>query len=426
MIGRVERLTWRGHGEVPVGDARWYLPGVEVGEVVEFTPIPEARLAQLIAIQTPAPTRIDPACAQAPGCPGCPLRHLDPTRQASLKASQHAGALARIAALAITPRLVGAAPTDAYRARARARPIQGPDGITLGLGAHPGHPPIALADCPAQTAGSRALLRVSQRLLATAAVPWALDQEAPGALGVEVEGSPEDGRISLLLSAATWDAALRAAAIDWPGVHLTRRCMGPRGPGPSVALHGPAQVGWRCEDDALVATHPAWRPHSPASVPALRRAVLDALEPAPDDAILELGCGIGTLSLPIARRCARLLGVDIIRQAAADAQANAQRAGLDNCVFQTGAADRVVRRLLKRGRRFDRVVVHMMRRPLGSGTLRELALLGARRVIYLAPSVASLARDLADRGPWQVSDLAALDQLPGTTHLLSICQLDQA
>lgn len=423
MIGRVESLSWRGPGVVTVDGVRHLVPGTIAGERVEFEPVPDARLARLVRIIEPAPTRVDPGCVQAIGCPGCPLRHLAPAAQRALKRAQHEAALQRFTGLDLAVPVLAHAPQDGYRARARATPRATADGVALGLAPLPGHPPIRLTDCPAQTPGTRALLQLAETLVAAAGVPWACEPDAAGILGVEVDGAPGDGRISLLVTSAAWDAALSGAMGGAPGIHLSRRVLGPRGPGPVVALAGPTSVGWTCDDDPLQATHPAWRPHSPGSLVALRAAVLADLEPAPGDRVLEIGCGVGTLSLPIARRCGALLGIDLSRQAVDDAAQNARAAGLQNATFQMGEGDRVVRRLLKRGARFDRVVVHMMRRPLGGETLRLLATLGARRVVYLAPSVASLGRDLAARGPWQVDRVAAVDQLPGTVHLLSVARL---
>lgn len=424
-------MSWRGHGVLPLPDdpdGRWLsVPGVEVGERVRVRMDADARSGRLLEVIEPAATRVDPGCAQALGCPGCPLRHLDVPRRAAIKHAAHRGALTRLGGVDPLPptRVITAAPTDGYRARARARPVAQGDAVVLGMPAHPGHAPIELDACPAQTPGTRALLQLARRVIEAAGVPWSLEPDAPGVRSVEVEGAPEDGRISLLISATEWDAALTAGVAGHPGVQLTRSVLGARGPGPWQALHGPTAAHWRCEDDTFRVTAPAWRPHSPFSVPALRRLVIELLDPQADDDLLEIGCGVGTSSLPLARRARTLLGIDMQRAAIIDATANAASAGVANARFQVGEADHAVRRLLGRGRRFDRILLHLMRRPLGGATLRRLTLLGAQRLVYITPSVASLARDLADRGAWQIDEVVFLDQLPGTVHLLCVCVLSR-
>lgn len=415
--GSIERLSWRGHGVLPVEDGRWLeVPGTAIGEVVEVAP--DGRRGRLLRVLEPAPERVDPGCDQSPGCPGCPLRHLSAEARAAAKLDAHRATLARLADLPAVPsRLISPAPLDGYRARARARPQATPTGIVLGMRAHPGSSGVDLTRCPAQTDGTRALLRWIESTARQHAVPWSLEPDTPGLIEVEVEGDLRDGRVRLLCSAPTWDAIFCAALPS--GVQLYRQVMGNRGPGPAVHLAGPPHVEWRHAGRAFRVTAPAWRPHSPHSVTALGQTVLDLLQLAPDHRLLDIGCGVGTLSLDLAARCAQVLGIDIERAAVQDASVNAQAHGIDNAIFQVGDAAHVTRRLLRRGRRFDRVLVHMMRRPLTGATLRQMSLLGARRLVYLAPSVASFARDLAERGPWRVEQVVFIDQLPGTVHLLS-------
>lgn len=401
------------------------MPGVEIGERVRVRVLPDTRGGRLLEVLEPAETRVDPGCVQAIGCPGCPLRHLALERRATVKHLTHRGALTRLGGLDPIPptRLITAAPTDGYRARARARPVMHGDAIILGMPAHPEHAPIQLAECPAQTEGTRALLRLARLIVEASGAAWSIEQDAPGVRSVEVEGAPDDGRISLLVSAPDWDAALTDAMGGHPGVQLTRSVLGARGPGPWITLHGPSAARWTCDADVFRITAPAWRPHSPQSIPVLRRLIIELLEPQATDDLLEIGCGVGTSSLPLARHARSLLGIDMERAAVIDAAANADEAGLANAVFQVGEADQAVRRLIRRGRRFDRLLVHLMRRPLGGPTLRRLTLLGARRLVYITPSVASLARDLADRGAWQIEQIVFVDQLPGTVHLLCVCVL---
>lgn len=140
--------------------------------------------------------------------------------------------------------------------------------------------------------------------------------------------------------------------------------------------------------------------------------------------MLEVGCGVGTLSLGLARRAGRLTGIDVVRAAVEDAAANAARAGVTNATFRTGRADHALRRLLAAGERADLVVLHAMRRPYGADVLRRVPALGARRILYLAPSAPSLAEDLTHLPAWGVRRLGFLDQLPGTAFLLTLCVLE--
>ena len=81
-------------------------------------------------------------------------------------------------------------------------------------------------------------------------------------------------------------------------------------------------------------TAPGWRPQSPLSLVALRAAVLRLLGPPAGDRVLEIGCGAGTLSLPLARQSRDLLGIDLERASVEDAVHNAR--ALSNARFRVG------------------------------------------------------------------------------------------
>ena len=392
MRATVTRLNWRGHGVVEHAGRALPLPGTDVGEVVEYRVVEDHRerpFGQLVEVVERSPHRVDPGCDQARRCPGCPLRHLSAARQRTIKVDAHLRTLRRLSAQHRPPEadeiiggapapthrefpepdwIVSGVPRDGYRAHAGARPI----GDVLGLWPYAGYAePVDLARCPAQTEAARRVL-------------------------AQVK-APRD--VELVLVQAHGDGAR-------VGIHAgsARLVRGDR----TLVVHG------------LEATWPAWAPQSPRSVPALRGAVVEWLAPRATDHIVEVGCGIGTLSIPLARRARWLTGIDEVRAATLDATRNAE--GL-RATFRVGRARKSLRRLLAGGVRADLVLLHAMRRPLGAVVLSAVAALEPRRVLYLAPSAASLARDLRTTS-MRVTRLGFLDQLPGTAHLLTLCQLE--
>lgn len=413
----IESLGWRGQGRAVVDGRPLAIPGTDAGEEVEIALAEDARgrrYGALQAVLTPSAHRVDPACAQALRCPGCPLRHLAPARQQALKTEAHLATLARLGGVGPLPvEHLPSPPADGHRGRARARPVTVAGQPRLGMtGLGDG---IALADCPAQSRGSRDLLAHLE------AIP-----DAHALEGIEVEGDLTAGQVVLTGPPPT--VARVAAAL--PG-HLTvlGSTPGPRGPSRPRHLGGPLATELTVEGDTLRFTAPAWRPQSPLSVPALRAAVLHLLAPGAADRLLEIGCGAGTLSLPLARVAGSLLGIDIERAAVQDATHNATRHNAEQldpaqARFRVGPGDHALRRLLAGEDRFDLALLHAMRLPFGPEVLPRLPLLGVRRALYLAPSAAALARDLATTTHLKPVRLAFLDQLPGTVHLLTLCLLE--
>jgi 23S rRNA (uracil1939-C5)-methyltransferase len=145
------------------------------------------------------------------------------------------------------------------------------------------------------------------------------------------------------------------------------------------------------------------------------------------DRLLEIGCGVGTLTLPLAARFAGGIGVDAVRSAIDDAHENQRRAGIgeDRLQFRVGWADRAVRRLAAGRARAETVLLHSIRLPYGPPVLDLLPALGARRNVYVSPAPVSLGLDLAHLRAtgWTVERVVPVDQIPGTAHIMGVAAL---
>jgi len=288
--------------------------------------------------------------------------------------------------------------------------------------------PIDLSRCPVQTPSCRTLLaEVNEGLEIAGLSRWDPLKEQGLIRNVILQADGEGGGIVVLVSTASIPPEPLTAFlpkreelgifVDVLPAHkhdLLRR---------PLWVRGPRSLKLKVEEDQLRATLPAWTPQTPESLPQLRAAVLRLLAPQPKEKILEIGCGIGTLSLPIARAGAQLLGLDMDRAAVEDARYNAERNGVEGSSFRQGRAEKALRRLLAGGYQAEAVLLHAMRRPYGAQVMVALKLLGARRALYLAPNPSSLRRDLEALKGWSLESLEYLDQLPGTVHLLSLALL---
>jgi 23S rRNA (uracil1939-C5)-methyltransferase len=413
----ITHLDGRGHGRargVPGA-----IPGALPGERVDIEWSEDARGRRFGRVRRTldtAPDRRDPQCPQYDRCPGCTLRHIDPAAAATWKRSRSIRAVPDDQQPASSP--LEPVEAEGYRARAVAHALRDEGGqLVLGMRPlFPGQPPIGLDRCPAQDEASRALLATLTTDLRRL--------KPPGLRHVVVHAD----RVVL----GFFDEPARAPLVDGvlphrPDVALLYEVVPEGAFGVLVdprPLRGPTtSLLVTDQGDRLRATLPAWTPQTPGSLPRLRDAVLGALEADGRHRVLEVGCGVGTLSLPIARRVEALVGVDIVRAAVDDARHNAEAHGVRNATFRLGRADHAVRRLIARGARFDRAVLHAMRRPFGDGVLRRLAAAGVQQVAYVAPVLRSLVQDVRDAPGWRIEALEPVDQLPGTVHLTWVARI---
>ena len=148
------------------------------------------------------------------------------------------------------------------------------------------------------------------------------------------------------------------------------------------------------------------------------------LEGVKAEAVLEVGCGIGTHTFGLAEGFGTVVGVDSARAAIASAQLNAARFGFDAVELRVGRAFRSLHRLAKACRRFQLVVLHAMREPYGEDTLRWLRPLGVEQVLHVAPTAYALAKDAAllkEHG-FALQALDAIDTMPHTYHMMSVAR----
>ncbi|HEY5513457.1 MAG TPA: methyltransferase domain-containing protein, partial [Geomonas sp.] len=139
--------------------------------------------------------------------------------------------------------------------------------------------------------------------------------------------------------------------------------------------------------------------------------------------VLDLYCGNGNISVPIAPYLGQLIGVEGYAPSIDDAVANAQANGVVNASFQVSDAAAAVKRFASRGERFDLVILDPPRS--GAEAVGEIARLAPKSVIYVSCDPPTLSRDLALLGEkgYRVVGSQPVDMFPQTYHLESVTLL---
>ncbi len=154
----------------------------------------------------------------------------------------------------------------------------------------------------------------------------------------------------------------------------------------------------------------------------LYEAAISQAEITKDDLVLDLYCGVGTITLAMAKAAGKVIGVEVIPQAVEDARENAKRNGIENAEFFCGDAGKAALELEKQGIRPDVVVVDPPRKGLNSDAIEALAKIAPRRIVYVSCDPATLARDVAllkQRG-YVLKNAMAADLFPRCAHIESI------
>jgi len=146
-----------------------------------------------------------------------------------------------------------------------------------------------------------------------------------------------------------------------------------------------------------------------------------------EDTVLDLYCGVGTITLAMASAAGKVIGVEMVPQAVEDARENALRNGITNSEFICGDAGEAALELERRGVRADVVVVDPPRKGLNADAIEALARFAPKRIVYVSCDPATLGRDLAllkEKG-YSLRNVTAADLFPRCAHVESIVCLAQ-
>ena len=146
-----------------------------------------------------------------------------------------------------------------------------------------------------------------------------------------------------------------------------------------------------------------------------------------EDTVLDLYCGVGTITLAMAGAAGKVIGVEVIPQAVEDARDNALRNGIENAEFFCGDAGQAALDLERQGVRPDVVVVDPPRKGLNADTIEALHRMSPRRIVYVSCDPATLARDVALLKPhgYTLQTVTAADLFPRCAHVETVCLLSK-
>ncbi|MFM1885133.1 MAG: hypothetical protein RL026_290 [Pseudomonadota bacterium] len=429
--GRVAALNSDGEGVVREGKAA-FVAGALPGELVRFqrrTRHPAYDEAALLEVVEASAERVAPRCSAFGVCGGCSLQHLEHGAQLRSKDQELRDALSRIGK--VEP-LQWAGPLQgpqwAYRRRARlgARYVTNKGRSLVGFRERLSSFVADIARCEilAEPIGAMlpALGEVTSRLSIRMRMP-------------QIEVAVADNAIVLvfrtLLPLTADDRSLLAAFEREQGVTILLQAGRPDDLEP---LSGATPDLWYALPEFDVKLH--FRPSDFIQVNAqmnqrLVGHVLQQLQLGPDSTVLDLFCGLGNFTLPLARRAARVVGIEGEEGLVQRARDNAAANGLAHAAFHTAnlAGPEAAAECLRLARQHGDYS-HILLDPPRTGArdvLPAVAALAPQRVVYVSCHPGSLARDLdilVNEHGFRLESAGIADMFPHTNHVESVAVLD--
>jgi 23S rRNA (uracil1939-C5)-methyltransferase len=143
--------------------------------------------------------------------------------------------------------------------------------------------------------------------------------------------------------------------------------------------------------------------------------------------VFDLYCGIGTIGLTMAARAGEVWGLEIVPEAIADAERNAERNEIGNARFMAGSARTGVRPLIEKAGKPDVVVIDPPRAGLSQKIVRRVLECEAKRVVYVSCNPTTLAPNAAQmvEAGYELKRVRPVDMFPQTPHIECVAVLER-
>lgn len=391
-------------------------------------------VGKLNRVILPSNERVTPKCRYFGRCGGCTLQHMSYGAQLSYKTRLVKDALVRIGGFSdpnVLP-AIGMEEPFRYRNKAAFPATNAEQGIEFGLFAPRSHRVISISDC---------LIQNTAGILAMQAV-----QEWAGECGLkaydENTGRGDVRHVIVRTSSFGKSMVTVVTTGKMPRPERLVDLLQKRLPNFSSLIHNinkektnaitgeRYRVVWGEEalDEKLCGLVFSVASASFLQVNTVQTSVLyeKAIEFAAldgEDVVLDLYCGIGTLSLVAAKKAKEVIGIEIVQQAIENARENAKRNGIGNARFICGAAEEVLPELIRDGNLTpSAVILDPPRKGCEAQAVNAIAETGAKRIVYVSCNPATLARDCAllKKAGYELVVAQPVDMFPQTSHVETV------
>ena len=444
---RIERLSSDGSGVAHSPDGETvFVPGAAPGDEADVRIVKDCKryaFGILDHLRTPSPDRIPVDCAVAGPCGGCSLRHLDYTAELRAKQENVTDAFRRIGGLDVPVLNICPSPeADRYRNK-----VQFPVGLDkngnpcIGFYAGRTHRIVPCPDCKLQPGVLNDIGNALCRFFAENGIQPYNEETGRGLVRhIFLRRGAHSGQIMVCLvctrpnlpHADALCTRLREQFADIATILLnvnsknTNVILGTE----THTLYGPGYI-----EDTLCGVPVQLGPLSFYQVNTLAAERLYGIaaqyaQLTPDDLLLDLYCGMGTIGLSMVDHCRELVGVEIVPEAIESAKANAARMGdtvaAKSCFFCADAGQAATR-LAAEGLHPDVVMLDPPRKGCDEATLSAVVRMAPRRVVYVSCNPATAARDAAwlEQNGYHAEKVQPVDLFPRTKHCECVIALSK-
>ena len=438
----IRDLGVHGEGIGSVDGFTVFVPGALPREMVtaEITLLKRSyAVGKLLSIEQESPFRTMPECSVYEHCGGCQLSHLTYEGQLDMKYRRVKDVIERIAGESgdlVRPVLPAAHPF-AYRNK-----MAVPAGLVKGKAAlgcyrQGSHDIIPVSSCAIQKEENNRLLQFARRFIEKYRISVYDERTRKGSLRHVMGRVGDDGKVMVVLVTASktlpeekrWIEEIQK---ELPEVVSLWHNIQPK---PGNTILG-AKIRHLWGGETLTASLCGLRfevsPYSFFQVHKEQAEILyeKALKYADlkgGETVIDAYCGTGTISLCLAKKAKRVIGIEIVKPAIEDAKKNAKKNHMENTEFYSADAGKLMPQLYRQGLVPDVIVMDPVRAGCSEEVLKAAAGMNPKRIVYVSCNPATFARDakiLKSEG-YEIKKVQPVDMFPQTMHVEAIVLLSK-
>ncbi len=398
-------------------------------------------IGRIINIEKPSAMRDEPKCPVFKRCGGCHLQHIKYKAQLEIKRGFIESAMRRIGGFDgfVCDEILGMDIPERYRNKCIFPIGKNKNGeIESGFYARRSHEIIPVSDCMAGTAIDGEIVNAVKEYMQAEGVSVYDEEKHKGLIRrVFIRDGRTSGEIMVVLSVngkkipKEEELIKRLCEVSDNIVSIyininekrTNSVLGEE----NKLIYGKSEI-----EDTLCGIKFKISPHSfyqinPYMTEKLYGKALEYANISKTDNVLDVYCGIGTISLAASKSAKRVIGIEIVAQAVDDAKVNAAENEIENAEFLADSAENAVPKLIEEGICPDVVILDPPRKGSDESTLRAIASANPKRIVYVSCNPATLARDAKFLGElgYVPQKCTGVDMFPHTNHVETVVLLQR-